>query len=536
MKTVLFSLALLLAGAAESRAQALPDRYRSDITASVSATNGVAFSTNIPQVSTANVLGFQLANEQTYGNVRTTLRMDIYQPTGDTLSKRPVIIFCLGGGFVNGSRDAADMVALARSFARRGFVTASIDYRLGMNLTEPEKAKRAVYRALQDGRSAVRFFRNNARAYRVDPNQVFISGHSAGAFVACNNAYVDREAERPASTFGVNGLADLGSLDAIGDNRTDARGLPVSGKANAVLSFAGAVVDPNHIEGPGDVPVALFHSLNDPVVPYNSGKPFAFLDIVPGFNLPVVYGSNPISTRAKAVGAPQVFYNYYFRGHDVHFNKLTFPQALYSDVVPRGSGFFYDFRLKPGAALISGPASVCSSNLSQTYSVDRAFSYCDWQATGGSIVARNAATNSVTVAWSASATTRRLTATPYSRQLARGAQVALAVSLTNCFDALLAGKVAPEAGQTVAATESIAFNTYPNPATSTLLVQLDTDLRGAASVRLLDKFGAVRASAELNDAGTAPAQSFDLSGLPAGIYYVQVTTAQKVATQRVVKE
>ena len=435
MKTTLFALGFALTTAL-AHGQALPDRYRSNIATAVSTTTGVAFSTNIPQVSTTNVLGFQLANEQTYGAVHTTLRMDIYQPQGDTLSKRPVIIFCFGGGFVNGSRSDADMVALARSFAQRGFVTASIDYRLGMNLTDPEKAKRAVYRALQDGRSAVRFFRNNARTYRVDPDQVYISGHSAGAFIACNNAYVDRETERPASTFAANGLADLGTLDAIGDNRTDARGNAVSGKANAVLSFAGAIVDPAHIEGPNDVPVALFHSLNDPVVPYFTGKPFAFLDVVPGFNLPVVFGSSPINDRANTVGAPHLFYPYLFRGHDVHFSRLTLPQFIYSDIAPRGGDFFYNYRLKPAPGAIAGPATVCASALTQTYRVGPAYGYCDWQATGGTIVARNAAANSVTVAWSASAATRSLLATPYSRQLARGMQVSLNVSLGSCFGLL----------------------------------------------------------------------------------------------------
>ena len=532
MKTILFALGLALTTAAVAHGQALPDRYRNNITTAVTTTAGVAFSTNIPQVSTANVLGFQLANEQTYGAVHTTLRMDIYQPQGDTLSKRPVIIFCFGGGFVNGSRADADMVALARSFAQRGFVTASIDYRLGMNLTEPDKAIRAVYRAFQDGRSAVRFFRNNARTYRVDPDQVFISGHSAGAFIACNNAYVDREAERPASTFATNGLADLGSLDAIGDNRTDARGNAVSGKANAVLSFAGAVGDPNHIEGPTDVPVALFHSLNDPIVPYFTGKPFAFLDVVPGVNLPVVYGSNPINDRANAVGAPHVFYPYLFRGHDVHFSRLTLPQFIYSDIAPRGGEFFYNYRLKPATASISGPATVCASALTQTYGVGAGYGYCDWQATGGTIVARNAAANSVTVAWSASATTRRLSATPYGRQLARGTQVRLAVSLGGCLAQLASNS--PADGTSVPA--ATAFGAYPNPATGLLHVQLGSGLRGAASVRVLDKFGAVRTRVELADVAATPEQPLDLSALPAGVYYVQVVTGQQVLTQRVVKE
>jgi hypothetical protein len=48
----------------------------------------------------------------------------------------------------------------------------------------------------------------------------------------------------------------------------------VSGKANAVLSFAGAVVDPKHIEATQRR--VQFHSTNDPVFQYNTGKPFAF--------------------------------------------------------------------------------------------------------------------------------------------------------------------------------------------------------------------------------------------------------------------
>ena len=161
-------------------------------------------------------------------------------------------------------------------------------------------------------------------------------------------------------------------------------------------------------------------------MPYYSGKPFAFLDIVPGFNLPVVYGSNPINSRASAVGAPHLLYSYSFRGHDVHFSRLTFPQFIYSDIAPRGGDFFYNYRLKPATATIGGPATVCSSALTQTYSVGSGYAYCDWQATGGTIVARNPAANSVTVAWSGSAATRRLTATPYSRQLARRARMAQA--------------------------------------------------------------------------------------------------------------
>lgn len=522
----LLLLALLAAGAGNLQAQALPNRYRAEITSQLTTTTNVAFSTNIPQVKTINLAGYLVANEETYGDQRVTLRMDIYQPQGDTLSKRPAIIFCFGGGFVNGSRTSRDMVLLAQAFARRGYVTATIDYRLGMNLTDPEKAKRAVYRALQDGRSAVRFFRNTAAAYRIDPEQIYLSGHSAGAFIACNNAYLDREAERPASTFSYNGLADLGTLDAIGDNQRNAQGQLVSGKANAVLSFAGAVSDLVHVAGAQDVPVSLFHSYNDPIVSYNTAKPFSFLDFLPGVNLPVVYGSGPINSRANAVNAPHELNAYSLRGHNVHFNQFT--QSLYSDIVPKGSDFLYNYRLKPAAAAIAGARDVCTTATSQVYSLGAGFGYCDWQVSGGTIVSRNAATNSVTVAWSSAATTRRLTATPYSRQLAQGSPVSLTVSLTNCLTALA---LAPASG-----TDLVAFSAYPNPTTGRLQVQLPATTTGTTSLRVLNKFGIEQSRLDFPATHTAQASALDLSQLPAGVYYVQLTDATGTKVQRVVKE
>ena len=55
------------------------------------------------------------------------LSMVIYTPAGDTATDRPVMLVVHGGGFVAG---ALDVAAVARAFARRGYVAAAIDYRL----------------------------------------------------------------------------------------------------------------------------------------------------------------------------------------------------------------------------------------------------------------------------------------------------------------------------------------------------------------------------------------------------------------------
>ena len=63
------------------------------------------------------------------------LVMDVYRPTGDTFTNRPVIIFAHPGGFFSGSKNVDDMMVFCDYFARKGYVTATIDYRLGFNAT-----------------------------------------------------------------------------------------------------------------------------------------------------------------------------------------------------------------------------------------------------------------------------------------------------------------------------------------------------------------------------------------------------------------
>ena len=420
-----FLTGLLFMSALVTFGQQLPNRYLEETTPTFQVTKDVIFSNNIPTVKSTNLFGNKLANEDSYGQVTTTLKMDIYQPSNDNLNKRPVIIFAFGGGFVNGSRTEASMVQLCQAFAKRGFVTATIDYRLGMNIGNEELSKRAVYRALQDGRSAVRYFRKNADSYGVDSNQIFISGHSAGAFLALQSVYLDKDSERPTSTRSYLGRADLGGLDTIGDNKNYADGSLVNGKANGVMSFAGAVGDVNYIEGPSDVVGVYFHSSDDNTVPFNSGEPFSTLSWLPGFNLPTVYGSNQINSRANSVGAGHTFYPYTNRGHSVHFTNSN----LYTDISPRGSQFFYDTRLKPSNVSITGNTSVCATCPSQAYTATNSAYYYDWQIIGGTFVNRNPLSNTVTVQWNASSTFRKLTVTPYSRQLARGNAASLDVNV-----------------------------------------------------------------------------------------------------------
>ena len=87
-----------------------------------------------------------------YQGANMILKMDIYQPDGDTMSQRPLIIFAHGGSFVAGDKSNGDQADLCTSFAKRGYICATINYRLGIAFPiNSATATDAVEPATRDG-------------------------------------------------------------------------------------------------------------------------------------------------------------------------------------------------------------------------------------------------------------------------------------------------------------------------------------------------------------------------------------------------
>ncbi|HEY4378084.1 MAG TPA: alpha/beta hydrolase, partial [Acidimicrobiales bacterium] len=118
-----------------------------------------------------------------------TLRLDLYQPKGDHLAQRPILIWAHGGGFEYGTNREGISPTIGAAFARRGYVVATIDYRMssaelcGGEVTADCSTKVAL-EAIQDGQTAVRWARANAARYRLDPDRVAAGGESAGGMMA----------------------------------------------------------------------------------------------------------------------------------------------------------------------------------------------------------------------------------------------------------------------------------------------------------------------------------------------------------------
>jgi acetyl esterase/lipase len=134
------------------------------------------------------------------------LRMDIYEPRGDTATERPVIMWMFGGGWVFGDR--GQMGAYAQDAARRGYVGVTIDYRIrpgGGPLLD------LAGDAYDDAVAAVEWLEANAATYGIDPDAIVAGGYSAGAVNAMNLAFWPGERPGPAQS-GVAGAVSLAGL------------------------------------------------------------------------------------------------------------------------------------------------------------------------------------------------------------------------------------------------------------------------------------------------------------------------------------
>ncbi len=194
---------------------------------------------------------------QTVDNTNQKLILRLFTPDGDTSSSRKCLLWMHGGGFQTGSYTDSDQVYICEYFAQKGYVTASIEYRLGLGTSSGcIGGIEAEYRAAQDYKAAVRYIKKNAIIYNIDTNQIFVGGSSAGAITAMHCAYWDID-EVPSVM--ANNLGDFTASGSAG----------YSDKVAGVVSWAGGIEDTLWLQNE-TIPFIAIHDRYDMEVPYKT--------------------------------------------------------------------------------------------------------------------------------------------------------------------------------------------------------------------------------------------------------------------------
>lgn len=265
------------------------------------------------------------------------LLMDVYEPTDDTLggayydaNGRPVILLFHAGSFLPkgpflpfGDKRDSVMIELGMQFAKRGFVAVSVEYRIGWNPLAPgqeEKAAsiiQAVYRAQQDARACVRWFRKdaaNGNQYNIDPYRIVVGGSNSGGYLALAVGSLNKPAEinllkfLNSSTgnsfidtstlggfYGEGGVSSLNILNNPGYSSTP----------QCILNLGGAIGDTSWIEA-GEPPIVSFHGIADALTPFGTD-----IVIVSATGDPVVEvsGSRDVALKQDLLGNNDIWVN-----------------------------------------------------------------------------------------------------------------------------------------------------------------------------------------------------------------------------------
>ncbi len=112
----------------------------------------------------------------------TELKLDIYHAKNVSKSA-PLLIFIHGGGWVKG--DKQDYRGYLIDFAKKGYITASIQYRFVKKSKMPAP--------IMDVKSAVIWLKKNADKYYIDKDKIAVIGGSAGAHLAMMIGYSSDE-------------------------------------------------------------------------------------------------------------------------------------------------------------------------------------------------------------------------------------------------------------------------------------------------------------------------------------------------------
>ena len=292
--TVLTSVALI-----KAQSPCATGRYAADTFTNVTTTSGVVYGSNVKANGSAQ-----------------SLTMDIYQPTGDLETARPLIIWAHGGSFSFGSSTTSDVVTLSQRFAKKGYVCASINYRLGISPLDSVGLVKAVLRAVQDMKASVRYFykdKQTLNMYKIDTNNIFIGGSSAGAVTALHYEFLNKQCE-------VNQYLDNTTFNALGGLDGTSGNPGYSTKVKGVVNLCGALATYGWIEA-GDMPFCSMHGTADGTVNYARASALGLL---------VVDGSRYLKQQSNVVGVANSFYTWYGAPH-VPYLGTSATQLAYMD-------------------------------------------------------------------------------------------------------------------------------------------------------------------------------------------------------------
>ncbi len=469
---------LTLVAASLFATNAMAQRYVTNVFTDVTVTSNITYGQNFSVLTGAPVI--------------SDLKLDFYEPTGDTSLARPLILVLHTGSFLpkglnqspTGSKTDSSIVEMCKQFAKKGYAVAAVAYRTGWNPQGDQDTRtgtilNAVYRAMQDTKVAVRYFRfmgaTASATYKVDTNRIVLCGQGSGGYVSLAYGTLNKVSEIQLQKF-INQSnntpyvqpALTGDFEAFGGNPAVNKSdnyVGYSSRINMTTNYGGAMGDSSWLEA-GEVPIVGIQGKLDPFAPYKTGGVY-----VPGTNPPLFVveasGSYDVAKRANYLGNNAV----------IKTPAFTDSYSIAADTYNDGLPGLFPFN---GAANGSAP--------------------WEWWDSADPFNANGLASNPL---------------------MSKARALLYIDTVQNYFAPRIARVLFPAVGVNNVLAEEGNVKVYPNPASDIVNIRVE-GLNGAAyGIELLDAMGRV-VSKDLNL--TSESYVINRNGLTNGVYYVKVTS------------
>ena len=219
------------------------------------------------------------------------LYLDFYTPE-HVNDSTICLVYVFGGGFIGGHRDGKWEKAYFKQLVDKGFMVASIDYRLGLirakniGVLNTDPVEKAVSMATEDAISALHYLLEHAKELKVNKDYIVMIGSSAGAITSLQVDYAM-----------CNGFLNSDILPE------DFRLAGVVSYAGAIFSHEGKVQYRNR----EPAPTMMFHGTMDNLVSY---KGISFFNV--GF-----FGTDALVKRFEKYDYPYFARRFEGYGHSV---------------------------------------------------------------------------------------------------------------------------------------------------------------------------------------------------------------------------
>ena len=129
-------------------------------------------------------------------------KLNVFVPRKSIVDKVPVLVFIHGGNWNSGRKGTYDL--LGRNFANKSIITVIPDYTLSPNASYDTMTEQIA--------QVIIWCKENIHKYGGDPNQIFVSGHSAGGHLGALAVMNPKYKIDPKSISGII-LNDAAGLD-----------------------------------------------------------------------------------------------------------------------------------------------------------------------------------------------------------------------------------------------------------------------------------------------------------------------------------